>query len=160
MSGSGISWVVCKSAPCSRQIPTPTPHHSFLQAGCPSCHPTNSVIALKAILNDYALYKSAHELARALKARGMFARCWRRWWWRSVSRSCVWACRRCCVARPADLICSTAASSHSSARSAAPSSRSASSPSPKCSSGCRDASTDCAVRFAVTAGRVLRNEVK
>ena len=45
-----------------------TPPLSFLQAGCPSCHPTNSVIALKAILNDYALYKSAHELARALKA--------------------------------------------------------------------------------------------
>jgi len=27
----------------------PTPHHSvFLQAGCPSCRPTNSVKALKA----------------------------------------------------------------------------------------------------------------
>ena len=26
----------------------PVPHHSvFLQAGCPSCHPTNSVKALK-----------------------------------------------------------------------------------------------------------------
>ena len=34
----------CKSAPRSRQITTPTPHHSvFLQAGCPSCRPTNSV---------------------------------------------------------------------------------------------------------------------
>jgi len=39
----------CKSAPHSRQITMPTPHHSsFLQAGCPSCHPTNSVKALKA----------------------------------------------------------------------------------------------------------------
>jgi len=47
-SGSGISWAVCKSAPRSRQITTPAPHHSsFLQAGCPSCHPTNSVKALK-----------------------------------------------------------------------------------------------------------------
>jgi len=27
-SGSGISWAVCKSAPCSRQITTPAPHHS------------------------------------------------------------------------------------------------------------------------------------
>ena len=27
--GSGISWTICKqSAPCSRQITTPTPHHS------------------------------------------------------------------------------------------------------------------------------------
>ena len=48
VSGSGISWAICKSAPRSRQITTPAPHHSvFLQAGCPSCHPTNSVKALK-----------------------------------------------------------------------------------------------------------------
>ena len=49
VSGSGISWAICKSAPRSRQITTPAPHYSsFLQAGCPSCHPTNSVKALKA----------------------------------------------------------------------------------------------------------------
>ena len=49
VSGSGISWAICKSAPHSRQITTPAPHHSvFLQAGCPSCCPTNSVKALKA----------------------------------------------------------------------------------------------------------------
>jgi len=37
VSGSGISWAACKSAPRSRQITTPAPHHSvFLQAGCPS----------------------------------------------------------------------------------------------------------------------------
>ena len=28
MSGSGFSWATCKSAPRSRQITTPTPHHS------------------------------------------------------------------------------------------------------------------------------------
>jgi len=40
---------MCKSAPHSRQITMPAPHHSsFLQAGCPSCRPTNSVKALKA----------------------------------------------------------------------------------------------------------------
>jgi len=66
VSGSGISWAICKSAPCSRQgadlkvsqtaascklaTTMPAPHHSsFLQAGCPSCRPTNSVKALKAI---------------------------------------------------------------------------------------------------------------
>ena len=44
VSGSGISWAVCKSAPRSRQITTPAPHHSmFLQAGCPSCRPSNSI---------------------------------------------------------------------------------------------------------------------
>ena len=49
MSGSGISWAICKSAPCSRQITTPASERSvFLQVGCPSCRPTNSVKALKA----------------------------------------------------------------------------------------------------------------
>ena len=49
VSGSGISWAICKSAPRSRHTTTPAPHHSvFLQAGCPSCRPTNSVKALKA----------------------------------------------------------------------------------------------------------------
>jgi len=38
-----------KSAPRSRQTTMPAPHHSvFLQAGCPSCCPTNSVKALRA----------------------------------------------------------------------------------------------------------------
>jgi len=33
------------------QTITPAPHHScFLQAGCPSCHPTNSIKALKAFM--------------------------------------------------------------------------------------------------------------
>ena len=49
VSGSGINWAICKSAPRSRQITTPAPPPlSFLQAGCPSCRPTNSVKALKA----------------------------------------------------------------------------------------------------------------
>jgi len=49
VSGSGISWAMCKSAPCSRHITMPAPHHSvFLQAGCPTCRPTNSIKALKA----------------------------------------------------------------------------------------------------------------
>jgi len=49
---SGISWTICKkSPPLSRQITTPTPHHSFfLHARCSSWRPTNSVRALKAII--------------------------------------------------------------------------------------------------------------
>jgi len=40
VSGSGISWTICKSAPRSRQITMPTPHHSaVLQAGLPSRRP-------------------------------------------------------------------------------------------------------------------------
>ena len=53
MSGSGISWAVCKSAPHSRQITMPAPHYSFLQAGCPSCRRTNSVKALQANRGQY-----------------------------------------------------------------------------------------------------------
>ena len=52
VSGSGISWAICKSAPRSSQITTPAPHQSvFLQAGCLSCRPTDSVIALKQVAN-------------------------------------------------------------------------------------------------------------
>jgi len=52
VSGSGISWAICKSAPHSRQITTLAPHHCFLQAGCPSCRPTNSIKALKWLLQN------------------------------------------------------------------------------------------------------------
>ena len=47
--GSGISWAICKSATRSRQTTTPAPPTvSFLQAGCPSYHPTNGVKAFSA----------------------------------------------------------------------------------------------------------------
>jgi len=40
---------ICKSAPrSSTDNHASTPPLSFLQAGCPSCRPTNSVKALKA----------------------------------------------------------------------------------------------------------------
>ena len=35
MSGNGISWVVCKSAPRSRQITMPAPHHSVFTGRMP-----------------------------------------------------------------------------------------------------------------------------
>jgi len=64
VSGSGISWAICKSAPCSGQITSmPVPHHSvFLQAGCPSCRPTNSVKALKAQEEDMLLTNKSQKL--------------------------------------------------------------------------------------------------
>jgi len=52
VSGSGISWVkmqVCTSLQTDNH--TSTPPLCFLQAGCPPCHPTNSVKALKASTN-------------------------------------------------------------------------------------------------------------
>ena len=48
VSGSGICWAMCKFAPHPRQ-PLQHPTAQFLQAGCPSCRPTNSVKALKAM---------------------------------------------------------------------------------------------------------------
>jgi len=45
VSGSGISWAECKSAPRSRQITTPAPLHSDF-----FYKPINSVKALKAML--------------------------------------------------------------------------------------------------------------
>ena len=51
MSGSVISWAICKSAPWPRHITMPTPNQSvFLQAGCPSCHQTNSIKAHNQLL--------------------------------------------------------------------------------------------------------------
>ena len=44
VSGSGISWAICKSAPCSRQITTPAPHHSLFYRldALPAAQPTVS----------------------------------------------------------------------------------------------------------------------
>jgi len=51
--GSGISWTICKqSAPRSRQITTPTPHHSILQAGRSSWRSTDSVKALTVVVQQ------------------------------------------------------------------------------------------------------------
>ena len=49
VSGSGISWAICKSASYSRQTTTPAPHHYvFYRPDALSCRPINSVKALKA----------------------------------------------------------------------------------------------------------------
>ena len=44
VSGSGIGWAICKSAPRSRQITMPAPHHSvFYRPGAlPAAQPTAS----------------------------------------------------------------------------------------------------------------------
>ena len=44
VSGSGISWAICKSTPCSRQITTPAPHHSvfYRPDALPAAQPTAS----------------------------------------------------------------------------------------------------------------------
>ena len=48
--GSDIRWTLCKqSAPCSRQITTPTPHQSIFTGRMLSLCPTSSVKALKGL---------------------------------------------------------------------------------------------------------------
>ena len=44
VSGSGISWAICKSAPRCRQITTPAPHHSvfYRTNALPAAQPTAS----------------------------------------------------------------------------------------------------------------------
>ena len=44
VSGNGISWAICKSAPHSRQITTPAPHHSvfYRPDALPAAQPTAS----------------------------------------------------------------------------------------------------------------------
>ena len=49
VSGSGICWAICKSAPDPRQPRQHPTTQFFLQDGCPSCRPTNSVKALKSL---------------------------------------------------------------------------------------------------------------
>jgi len=53
VSGSGICWAICKPAPHADNHANILPL-SFLQAGCPSCRPTNSIKALKAA--DYTSF--------------------------------------------------------------------------------------------------------
>ena len=44
VSGGGISWAICKSAPCSKQITTPASHHSvfYRPDALPAAQPTAS----------------------------------------------------------------------------------------------------------------------
>jgi len=39
LNGSGISWAICKSAPCPRQLTMPAPHHSVLTDRMPFLPP-------------------------------------------------------------------------------------------------------------------------
>jgi len=50
VSGSGISWTICKFALRFRQITTPAPHNSVFIGRMPFLSPANSIKALKAYL--------------------------------------------------------------------------------------------------------------
>ena len=56
VSGSGISWAICKSAPRSRQITTPAPHHSVFTGRMCFLPPNQQCQALKALRKKTRCY--------------------------------------------------------------------------------------------------------
>jgi len=91
VSGSCISYAICKSASRSKQMTTQAPHHSvFLQAGCPSCCPTNSVKALSlASVKSRLVLPFWYRLTRVVPDKIQRAVKW--------CCVCVHACVRVCV---------------------------------------------------------------
>jgi len=68
------AWPYASMHLAADRITTPAPHHSvFLQAGCPSCHPTNSVEALKAKAD---LLGNSHVCLRHLAGSVLTAICY------------------------------------------------------------------------------------
>ena len=59
VSGSGISWAICKSAPRSRQITTPVPHHSIFYRpdALPAAQPTASKHWRQRLTNRWTISK-------------------------------------------------------------------------------------------------------
>ena len=51
MSGSGINWAICKSAPRSRQITAPAPHHSVFAGRMPFLSPNQQHKSTKSMIN-------------------------------------------------------------------------------------------------------------
>ena len=60
VSGSGISWAVCKSAPRSRQITMPVPHHSSFHRpdALPAAQPTASKQRVLDTIREFKSCKS------------------------------------------------------------------------------------------------------
>ena len=63
MSGSGISWAICKSAPRSRQITMPAPHHSVFTGQMPFLLPNQQHQSTEgAWRNAYKINKHQYRL--------------------------------------------------------------------------------------------------
>jgi len=70
VSGSGISWATCKSAPCPMQITMASPHHSDFTGQMPSCHPTNSIRAMNpSMKNSIYLNDEFHNFTAKSRAQ-------------------------------------------------------------------------------------------
>ena len=95
-SGSGISWAimqVCTSLQTDNHTSIP-PLLCFLQAGCPSCHPTNSVKACLCLTVVAKLFHTCGPVIvkllspRVVRVRGTASALWR--WGRPELR---WCCK-------------------------------------------------------------------
>ena len=64
VSGSGISWAICKSAPCCRQTTTLAPHHSYRPDALCATQPTAS----KHWRQSHVLYLLTKWLLQPIKA--------------------------------------------------------------------------------------------
>jgi len=63
VSGSGISWAVCKTPPRSRQITTPAPHHSVVTGRMPFLPPNQQRQSTEGMLSLWVKHLSTlHEL--------------------------------------------------------------------------------------------------
>ena len=71
VSGSGISWAICKSASCSRQITTPTSHHSvfYRPDALPAAQPTASKHWSHQLINWSVNFKVVKPLQRPLNRK-------------------------------------------------------------------------------------------
>ena len=71
MSGNGISWAICKSAPRSRQITMPAPHHSVFYRldALPAAQPTASKHWMPAKHEEKVLVESAKNASVPVSSR-------------------------------------------------------------------------------------------
>jgi len=57
LDGIGISWTICKqSAPCSRQITIPTPHHSIFTGQMPFLTPNQQCQSTEGLFLYFEFY--------------------------------------------------------------------------------------------------------
>ena len=64
VSGSGISWAICKSAPCSRQITTPAPTAQFFTGRMPFLPPNQQRQSTEGTSFRQCLAKKLQSVAR------------------------------------------------------------------------------------------------
>ena len=62
VSGSGISWTICKSVPCSRQITMPAPHHSVFTGQMPFLSPNQQRQSTEGKINTLSYWNHETKL--------------------------------------------------------------------------------------------------